>query len=109
VFVGDAFSGSLVVLEDTTGDLVADGTTTFATGLLLPFGPANGLTFDGRGHVYVINAPTTILAFRDTNGGLVADGPAVSYATVVGPAAGLTFGPAGTEPDQAGRKRPRVW
>ncbi len=94
VFVVDAFSGSIVVLEDTNGDLVADETTTFATGLLIRFDPSNGITFDASGNVYVINNATTILVFTDTNGDRVADGPAVTYATVVGPAAGLTFGTA---------------
>ena len=80
---------------DTNGILIADEkTTTFATGLLIPFGPSNGLTFDASGNVYVINDATTILVFTDTNGDRVADGPAITYATVVGPAGGLTFGTA---------------
>jgi len=57
----------IIVLEDTTGDNVADKRTVFADGLLVPTG------FElGDGGVYVANQPD-LLFLKDTTGDGVAD------------------------------------
>jgi putative heme-binding domain-containing protein len=59
---GQPASDKIIVLEDTTGDGVADKTTVFADNLLIPTG-----ILPGDGGAYVVNS-TELLHLRDTNG-----------------------------------------
>lgn len=64
---GDEANDEIVVLEDTTGDGVADKRTVFADGLLIPTG-----VLPGDGGAYVVNS-TELLHLSDTNGDGKAD------------------------------------
>ncbi len=65
---GQPATDSVVVLEDTNGDGVAETSTTFADGLLIP----TGVLPDNKGGVYVA-ASSQLLHFADTNGDGVGD------------------------------------
>jgi glucose/arabinose dehydrogenase len=65
---GQPATDSIVVLEDTNGDGVADKHTTFAVGLVIP----TGVLPDDRGGCYVA-ASHQLLHFADTNGDGVSD------------------------------------
>jgi putative membrane-bound dehydrogenase-like protein len=65
---GQHATDSIVVLEDTNGDGVADKHTTFAVGLVIP----TGVLPDDRGGCYVA-ASHQLLHFADTDGDGVAD------------------------------------
>jgi glucose/arabinose dehydrogenase len=65
---GQPATDSIVVLEDTDGDGVADKHTTFAVGLVIP----TGVLPDNRGGCYVA-ASHQLLHFADTDGDGVAD------------------------------------
>jgi glucose/arabinose dehydrogenase len=65
---GQPATDSVVVLEDTNGDGVAETSTTFADGLLIP----TGVLPDDKGGVYVA-ASSQLLHFGDTNGDGVGD------------------------------------
>jgi glucose/arabinose dehydrogenase len=65
---GQPATDSVVVLEDTNGDGVAETSTTFADGLLIP----TGVLPDDKGGVYVA-ASSQLLHFADTNGDGVGD------------------------------------
>jgi glucose/arabinose dehydrogenase len=65
---GQPATDSVVVLEDTNGDGVAETSTTFADGLLIP----TGVLPDNRGGVYVA-ASSQLLHFADLNGDGVGD------------------------------------
>lgn len=64
---GEKPNDKIYVLEDTNGDGVADKSTVFADGLLMPTG-----ILPGDGGVYVANS-TEIIHLRDTNGDGKAD------------------------------------
>ncbi|GAB5402150.1 MAG: L-sorbosone dehydrogenase [Aureliella sp.] len=65
--VGQSAPDKVVVLEDTTGDGVADSSTVFAEGLLIPTSIA-----PGNGGVYVAQS-TDLLFLKDTDGDGKAD------------------------------------
>ncbi len=65
---GQPATDSVVVLEDTNGDGVAETSTAFADGLLIP----TGVLPDNKGGVYVA-ASSQLLHFADTNGDGVGD------------------------------------
>lgn len=65
--VGQSPPDKILVLEDTTGDGVADQSTVFADGLLIPTG-----VLPGDGGVYVAQS-TDLLFLKDTDGDGVAD------------------------------------
>jgi len=65
---GQVANDKIVVLEDTNGDGVADKSTVFADGLLIP----TGVIPDEQGGAYVA-ASTELLHYADTNGDGVAD------------------------------------
>ena len=65
---GQVANDKIVVLEDTNGDGVADKSTVFADGLLIP----TGVVPDQKGGAYVA-ASTELLHYSDTNGDGVAD------------------------------------
>ncbi len=60
---GEKANDKIIVLEDTTGDGIADHSTVFAEGLLIP----TGVVPDGKGGAYVA-ASTELLHFEDTDG-----------------------------------------
>ncbi|HSH93103.1 MAG TPA: PVC-type heme-binding CxxCH protein, partial [Roseimicrobium sp.] len=64
---GQAKSDKIVVLEDTDGDGIAEKSTVFVDGLLIPTG-----VIPGDGGVYVAQS-TELLHFKDTNGDSKAD------------------------------------
>lgn len=65
---GQVANDKIVVLEDTNGDGVADKSTVFADGLLIP----TGVVPDQKGGAYIA-ASTELLHYSDTNGDGVAD------------------------------------
>lgn len=65
--VGETANDRVIVLQDTTGDGVADTSTVFAEGLFIPTG-----ILPGDGGVYVANS-TELLHLRDTDGDGKAD------------------------------------
>ncbi|MEZ6052480.1 MAG: sorbosone dehydrogenase, partial [Planctomycetaceae bacterium] len=62
ILPGDEANDRVLILEDTDGDGVSDGTTVFADGLLIPTGIELG---DGGAYVA---ASTEMLHLKDTNG-----------------------------------------
>lgn len=65
---GQVANDKIIILEDTTGDGVADKSTVFADGLLIP----TGVVPDEKGGAYIA-ASTELLHYSDTNGDGVAD------------------------------------
>ena len=97
VFAVDGGADAIIVFRDRNGSGMLDGDDTLATfveGIDFPLAPTGGIAFDDADNVYVLD-PTggRLLAFRDVDGDLVADGPPVVLATDLPDTAGLATEP----------------
>ena len=91
VFATDVLTGRVDRIIDETRDHIADGITTFASGLSLDFD--RGVTFDAFDVLYVVvDGGTRVVALPDADHDGVADSQ-VTFSPLLSGLAGITFGP----------------